>query len=442
MKLDYGCEVKQQARARLKIFIERFYSKRSRRKQLKVLTLLGPEPHELAQIWDPLGILRENITVVEKEPKIHAMIDAQKLGVRLLPSITIHEHCSKTDDTYDVINIDETSNFGLLQRHCIKAISYRHVLAPKGILATWYLGQRESGYTSQWFRARNTLAEKQMTIEDRSRIPLDEICANDRWTSEREKFISKELAGMMIDGLMNFGEHPFLNISEFKRYHESRIKPIAEASLHQDPRGLTLEEAMTGCRVAPSVILDSVRNYLRLLILSPQIPENSRTHAIEILSYTRTGSYAIDARERYSYISDTGAVMLLDFARYHALVLQGFSIGTHPLTNEPQITADPKMLATQLQQYNLLERARTIGSTCPDERVHLGSSRKYTSATQNRPQHDQTIDTLTKDSAISLLKGGVTAREILDAYPGQFTRQQLAAYKAHITMGTYAKISE
>ncbi|GAG57422.1 unnamed protein product [marine sediment metagenome] len=41
-----------------------------------------------------------------------------------------------------------------------------------------------------------------------------------------------------------------------------------------------------------------------------------------------------------------------------------------------------------------------------------------------------------KDDAIYLLNEGIPINEILDTYSG-FTKGQLAAFKAHITMKTY-----
>jgi hypothetical protein len=46
---------------------------------------------------------------------------------------------------------------------------------------------------------------------------------------------------------------------------------------------------------------------------------------------------------------------------------------------------------------------------------------------------------LSKEDAIMMLEEGIPIDEIVDAFPNSFTRGQLRAMKAHITMGTYAK---
>ena len=62
------------------------------------------------------------------------------------------------------------------------------------------------------------------------------------------------------------------------------------------------------------------------------------------------------------------------------------------------------------------------------ERVNLGSSWKPIKREKK----------LSKKDAILLLKGGCTPQEICESFQG-FTKGQLAAFKAHITMGTYNK---
>lgn len=47
-------------------------------------------------------------------------------------------------------------------------------------------------------------------------------------------------------------------------------------------------------------------------------------------------------------------------------------------------------------------------------------------------------DTITKQDAIDFLKLGCTPREIAECFDG-FSKMQIAAFKAHLTMGTYNK---
>ena len=59
MKESYNYETKSKAREELRKFIEEIYPKRKKRRNLKVLTLLGHEDNELREVWDRLGILEK-----------------------------------------------------------------------------------------------------------------------------------------------------------------------------------------------------------------------------------------------------------------------------------------------------------------------------------------------------------------------------------------------
>ncbi|MBX4195972.1 hypothetical protein KW805_00075 [Candidatus Pacearchaeota archaeon] len=50
---------------------------------------------------------------------------------------------------------------------------------------------------------------------------------------------------------------------------------------------------------------------------------------------------------------------------------------------------------------------------------------------------DSDLEKITKEQAVDLLSSGIPAEEIHAAYPTSFSTQQLRAYKAHVTMGTY-----
>jgi hypothetical protein len=50
---------------------------------------------------------------------------------------------------------------------------------------------------------------------------------------------------------------------------------------------------------------------------------------------------------------------------------------------------------------------------------------------------DSELERITKEDVIGLLASGIPAKEIYESYPTSFTKMQLAALKAHMTMGTY-----
>ncbi len=52
---------------------------------------------------------------------------------------------------------------------------------------------------------------------------------------------------------------------------------------------------------------------------------------------------------------------------------------------------------------------------------------------------DSDLEKITKEEAIELIESGIPLEEIESAYPTSFSKGQLRAYKAHLTMGTYEK---
>jgi len=55
---------------------------------------------------------------------------------------------------------------------------------------------------------------------------------------------------------------------------------------------------------------------------------------------------------------------------------------------------------------------------------------------QESPE-DSNIEKISKEQVIDLLASGIPVDEIASAYPTSFSKGQLRAFKAHITMGTY-----
>ena len=85
MKETYSFKTKDAARNRLRGFVQSKYSSK-KRENLKVVTLLGHEDSELKQVWDPLGVRRENIVAVERDKDVVDLVDGKKLGVNLVYS--------------------------------------------------------------------------------------------------------------------------------------------------------------------------------------------------------------------------------------------------------------------------------------------------------------------------------------------------------------------
>jgi len=104
-------------------------------KKLKILNLTSDKPYELEQIYDKLGIPRENITTVEKDPKKKQRIKNSNFGIRLIEDYSsIDDFIRDTDEKFDIINIDYSGNMNWQQVITISNIAVKDMLRDRGIL--------------------------------------------------------------------------------------------------------------------------------------------------------------------------------------------------------------------------------------------------------------------------------------------------------------------
>jgi len=200
VKDTYDYNQKAQVRDELRDFIRKYYINPSARKNLKVLTFLGHEDHELRQIWDPLGIPRNNLTVLERDNQVYDFLKEKDLGVNLVKG-TIEDFVLDTDETFDIINLDYQSYFNVVTKETLKTIAYNGMLNKKGVLATWVSGKRENFTASSLYRA-NLSSRLDRGIFD---VSKEEALA------DRSNVVSSEITTAFIDGRTNYEAHPLIN---------------------------------------------------------------------------------------------------------------------------------------------------------------------------------------------------------------------------------------
>lgn len=308
MKDTYNYETKRKARIALKEFIERFYTKPSRRKELRVLTLLGHEPYELEQVWDPLGVPRENILCIESKRKIYDYIRKQNRGVRMLDTPTsLESYVAETRETFDVINIDGVSPFGFEQRQVLRRIAGKGTLGEKGVLATWYLGARENGYHQEWF---HTMFEK---YSDQSKFDKRKI-------KDRSDLLSRMVCAIFIDGVLNKGViHPYADPKTYPRTYDELKKTKIPQEVEEEFSKLRHYNMQTGMIHKKSegdlTVYHSTHFIEEKLLerIKQALGEEGPSFLLGRLFYYKPlrSYFSIDQR-RLQYIGDRGSTMLVD----------------------------------------------------------------------------------------------------------------------------------
>ncbi|MBI2630548.1 hypothetical protein HYW76_05605 [Candidatus Pacearchaeota archaeon] len=150
------------------------------------------------------------------------------------------------------------------------------------------------------------------------------------------------------------------------------------------------------------------------------------------------------AMERYSYNSNKNTLMLSDFIAFEQCPKIYRELGEIILVNEEErrIVWNPRHLSKhrigRLVKNLFPLKQNLTGRFQPlPERVYLGSS-----WTGHRRDGEVDVrengleDAITRDDAIDFLRLGCSPKEIAECFP-EFTKMQLAAFKAHLTMGTY-----
>ncbi len=459
MKDTYDFDSKAKAREKLRAFVETVASKRSRRKDMKVLTMSGHEDVEFKQVWDPLGIPRENITVVEGNPQAHDLIRSQNLGINLVDeSISMRNFLKSTPNTFDVMNLDYMGVFDLDKRDDITTIVGRGLLGEKGILATWYSGKREHSYAKKTFDIIQAINKRHL-MDARN------------WKESRGDIIASSLEHMFLDGVRDITKIPLLkNDTIFRLCYRHYQKTINEFNEKDLGTQLT-EDSWRHCMQIslPYVIADLLdKNRDNLPIEFNGITQYDLSKAICSIEFQ---SYVSAIHESYRYISDNATPMFVDFNYFkkeefdkflrYGVLEDGLFIGLRS-RDKDDVKKFKSAIAQNVESYRhnrTLPKRIFLGSSATGSRTGTRKSMLVDSSIQPieelvkdstvggiqesdnneiyiNLETSQAIDVISKEDAMGLLQAGYTPKEIAECYGG-FTKMQLAAFKAHMTMGTY-----
>jgi len=135
--LDLNYPAKNAFRYRLRSFIKANLAGR-----LRVLTLETPNLWEVEQVWRPLGVKNEDITVVEEIPARAEAITQNLPGARVITGDVL-DFLKDTDQSFECIHLDFYSPFSGHTLECLRTISERGVLRSKAVLAVTVYTRRE-----------------------------------------------------------------------------------------------------------------------------------------------------------------------------------------------------------------------------------------------------------------------------------------------------------
>jgi len=146
-KDSYDFDTKRKYHEQLEQFIRRFYDARLRKKRfreaIRVACFPGHEGLEVLHVYDKLGLPRENIVGLERDPDIAQQIEDLKLGIQV-ENKTDAGFFEETPDKFDIVNLDYQGIVAEDSIYAIQLLAGRPIFNDKAILGTNFLGKRET----------------------------------------------------------------------------------------------------------------------------------------------------------------------------------------------------------------------------------------------------------------------------------------------------------
>jgi len=452
MARTYNDPVKAKAREKLRDFIARNILNRKKPKEVTVACFPGAEVDgeealEVKQVYDALGIPRKNIIGIESNHEKAERLRRANLGIELVEADAL-DFFVKYPYRLDSIHLDYTGPMTVDSTLVLEAIASRQVLDHNGVLATAFLGKRETkDLQSLMFRRHlnHTTSSNLLNSLVRSGDVSAEI---NKWRAlfmetqenEPDKKRMREGNTLEIHAIFRGGRIGW-PVSEHIFSHHPEAQSLLEAMIKRKPEELDINLDVFGKEPAffDETYISQVQKLIykiessklaREIYRSGMLNERDSLRLINLLQERKSGTYVPKEIERYYYVSNDGSPMLLDFFSFRPLPAElqdckdvidydlKEGVGVMNRKNKPVGQYLDKL-------HRIVHHLQTLSVLQLPHRIHLGSS-------YEPPKRKERI---TREQAVDLLRDGVSTAEIVDCYRG-FSIMQLAALKAHyVTMG-------
>jgi hypothetical protein len=452
MTKSYQDPVKQKAREKLREFIKSNLLSIKRPEDVKVVCFPGAEQDgqealEVKEVYDPLGIPRQNITGLEYLSQNAARLRRANLGIEVVESDALN-YFLKNQRKFDVISLDYTGQQTLREATTLECIASREFLDKRGILLTNFIGKREGDQMQEILarRLHSRLMDENNYLKEfgakKSQIIYEEDINGFKSANTLDQLrnaITVETAMIFMGGLINFpvGLHMFSRDPKKDTVLNSLnengglvnegiydIDNLFDKEIAEEQRRIELEKAYYSYRVQEM-----------FPILSPIVGRVGATSIINILQATVARPYLVSFMERYKYTGNNGSPMLMDLFSFKPFPYKTIDKLRSLIVYNPSdssVVINPLGVSHDKFKKQLLSAIKEYlpyGHIAFDGRVDLGSS--Y--VPQKRKER------ITKEQAIDLLRSGVDPVDIVECYGG-FSKMQLAAYKArYVTVGKFGK---
>lgn len=451
MTKSYDDPVKQMSRAKLREFIATSLSHQNPR-TMRVLCFPGAEQEgqealEVKEVYDPLGIPRQNIVGLEYGRQRAERLRKADLGITIVQSADL-PYLEQAKRPFDVISLDYTGMKTRQVGESLCRIAAGHLLTSPGVLAVNTYSGRESQAIQRFLKAQAAATrvvradEFDFTKHRPSEAPILDI-ARARLTEEVDLGDARDQFSRFITTIFQIA---FPNLSEntavLSHYlsfpgASKLLEQLVDGKTPEDLTINTLRRAFHDHIIAelyhsPSALAGGWGN----VVADREIQYIT---AVSLDTLLRDG-YRVRGYERYGYTSNSGAPMELDLAHFSDYrnhlnhIAPRLSFETRGEDTVLRIRSGKWKKWTQLIDTLLAfveEYWETRDYQFP-ERVHLGSAKRI--AAVPSPNIDpEALSPITRADALDFLESGASPAEIAACFSG-FSVRQLAAMKAHLTM--------
>jgi hypothetical protein len=475
----YDDPIKAVWREKFLEFVKKTIAKQKRPKHMRVLCMPGEEGYEISQIYDLLGVRRENIVAVEKDPnKINKLWSK---GVKV-ENCDVQSYISRTHERFDIINLDFETYYSSKIKEAVSGVVESQILSDPGVIGITLLGRRENKNSQDFLKSAvaNYTLIRVMDVLVYARREFEEAFQDsglvDAYVSELAKIVRErgvELLGnsnlfelgkmkeqyvpilhlvQLLSGL-NAGEEGISTVLDLRPtisvtpHQRTRLAPIIEEHLltvgkpeyrHSETGVLPIERLLfpTPDNLAKFWRL---RNSLRCL----DLPEKYAY----LLFHAFGRGYFPQEIESYKYFSENGTSMLSDFffLTQNRAVLDKYLHLPDLISGEfeREIELDPNLSRIWRRRINKIQGSfendweRVNGYVEIPKREFIGSSAKNRSILTGKEYHK-----LRKEEEINL------GRPLTDEEKNMFhqslrfiykikAKNSFRAFDAHYTMETH-----
>jgi len=390
---SYNDPAKQQARLKLKDFIEKHLLTHKKPQELRVLCFPGAEQDEeealeVKEIYDPLNIPRKNITGLEMDKERAQRLRDADLGIHVVESSDL-DYLLTHHRRWDVISLDYHNYFDFNHDLVLRVIAGDQLLESPGILCTAYQAQREQAHVKDYHNVisthRNASTEyyfkrHRETLEDfntyltRANDISETPLRDQRSENIQLRLIATLQTGRTLTQLdffkMIFGPEVIDCIRKdfFGKYASSDVERHIISLRDKDTLLSLINQNQMGFA------------YQRIKALSQEF--GTPTSMLDLLSIIHRRPYTIEDMRSYSYVSNSNTLMYMDmtYARQHRQKLRRFCKLLEYRRKHPARTLQWTGKATRAAREEAIDfvqkQTMNDSATCLNlpERVHLGSA--------------------------------------------------------------------